>query len=106
MTEEEMKMLSDKNSKIEIANGETFVHNNGKTFKLNELPIDVSKQFMNINFCSFCGAPSGKDPLFTIDKKAFICKDCVILAYNTFLENNIPMPVNLKVTKSEKRQSK
>ncbi len=105
MDEKTKKIITDKNVKLEINNGQTLVHFNGKTQLLSDMPIDISDKIKNIKFCSFCGAPSGDDPLFTIDKKIFICKDCTLLAYNTFMENGVPMPINLKVKKNEKRTS-
>lgn len=100
MDEKIRKIILDKNVKVEVVDGETLVYINGKTQKLNEIPIDISDRIKHLNFCAFCGAPSGDYPLFTLDKKTFICRDCVVKAYNTFIENNVPMPINAKVTKS------
>lgn len=98
--------INDNNIHIETVNNEKYVSINGKTHKLQEVPVNISAQINNINFCSFCGAPSGEDPLFTIDKKEFICKNCTLLAYKTFMEHGVAMPLDIKaVTKREKRKS-
>ena len=98
MDEITKRNLESKNTTVEIENGSTFMTINGIKTKLKDTPLNVTDQFEDLHFCDFCGAPPGKDPLFTIDKKHFICKDCTILAYNTFVENGIPMPMNVKVT--------
>ena len=99
MDETTKRRLEDKNSKVEIQDNAVFMTVNGVREKLPEAPIDVSNNIQGLHFCDFCGAPPGEDPLFTIDGTKFICKDCTILAYNTFVENGIPMPMNVKVTK-------
>lgn len=98
MDELTKRQLTDENTNVEIYDNQTFMTINGIKTKLKDTPINVSNQFEDLHFCDFCGAPPGDDPLFTIDKKHFICKDCTILAYNTFAENGIPMPINVRVT--------
>ena len=98
MTEKMKKIITNKDVKLEIVDSQTLVHLNGKIHKLEDIPIDITSQLSNIPFCTFCGAPSGdKEPLFTIDKKHFLCKDCTLLAYNTFIKSGVPMPLNIKV---------
>jgi len=99
------KIITNKDVKLEVVDGSTIVSYNGKIQRLEDIPIDISDKIKNIKFCNFCGAPSGEDPLFTIDGKTHICKDCVILAYNTFIQNNVPMPINVMVKSNEKRKS-
>jgi hypothetical protein len=56
-----------------------------------EIPLNY-----DIPKCNFCGNPAiGDEPLYSPDDKTFICKDCAILAIETFANNGFE--VNLKV---------
>jgi hypothetical protein len=99
MDEYTKQKLEDENTTVKIKNGNTYMTVNGEEEKIPDSPLNITDKIEGIHFCEFCGAPPGKYPLFTFDKKKFICKDCVILAYNTYVENGIPMPMNVRVTK-------
>jgi len=45
--------------------------------------------------CNFCGLPSFNYPLFSADKKNFICKDCTELVVETFFKKGIEMKLKL-----------
>jgi hypothetical protein len=91
-------LLKQKVKKIEVNNGNTEIFfENNTTLKLNGQPFDLPED-VNVPTCIFCGHPSGIDaPLFSVDNKNFICKDCVSLAYKTYVSNGIPMPIDIKV---------
>jgi hypothetical protein len=91
-------LLTKKVKNISVNNGNTEINfENGETLKLDGQPFDLPKE-VNIPTCDFCGHPADKgSPLFSVDNKNFICKDCVLLAYKTYVSNGISMPIDIKV---------
>ena len=49
----------------------------------------------NIPVCNFCNKSSIETFLFTKDDKSYICKDCTILALETFGSNGLEIDLNL-----------
>lgn len=74
--------------------GTTITFEDGTKLELDGAPVSID---VNVPTCSFCGSPADDDPLFTIDGKVFICKDCVALAFDTLLKNGVSLPINAKV---------
>lgn len=49
----------------------------------------------NVPTCNFCGKSGDEVYLFTPDDKNYICKDCTILALETFGSNGLTIDLNL-----------
>ena len=86
---------------IVAQNGNTIINfENNQQIVLKGEPFEMEGN-CNIERCSFCGKPKSNEyPLFTVDDSVYICKECVLLAYKTFLQNGIDLP-QLKDDKNE-----
>lgn len=76
-------------------NGTTIIEfENGKCVPLYGEEITLNYDTPK---CSFCGSPSiGKEPLYSPDDKVFICKECAVLAVETFANNGFQINIKVK----------
>lgn len=62
------------------------------------LPLYGESQELKIRIpeCNFCGSLGEKnEPLFTINGDSYICKNCVLLALETYISNGIVIDIKI-----------
>jgi thioredoxin-related protein len=93
------KILSTFQSKVkcitENSIGTNIEFENGENIQLTGEKVKLTQEII----CSFCSTL--KKPLFTVDEFSYICKDCTSLALKTFIENGIPIDLELEVKENE-----
>ncbi|MFW6242952.1 MAG: ClpX C4-type zinc finger protein [bacterium] len=107
MEQEEInKLVKLVNSNIknikEEGNNRIIEFENGQVLPIYGEQVELD---INIPTCNFCGNPgNNKEPLFSIDDKSFICKECVILALETYIEKGINIDINISDSFSEVKE--
>ncbi|MFW6008585.1 MAG: hypothetical protein ACOCP8_04890 [archaeon] len=78
---------------------EDIIESNDSTlikFKNGQVvPLYGEQAELKIPTCIFCNDPGTDAPLFTINDKHFICKNCVLMALETYLENGVTIDINM-----------
>lgn len=98
MEKELNNILKQKVKKIDVRNGHTvIIFEDDSELQLDGQPFELPES-VKIPTCNFCGHPASKEePLFSVDGESFICKDCINLAYKTFISKGFSMPLDIKI---------
>lgn len=91
LPDEDIDDLIENHTKSIFKDNDTIILtlDDGRTIPLQNISSPPLKTEMPQ--CSFCHNFPDKDPLFTTNKKAFICKKCVGLAVDTLIENGVEL---------------